>query len=105
MKIQNIYLILMGVGIIILTTIIALIKVKIGFCNEKYFNKLESKYGNIDRKRTIKLEVLYRYAISLEYIAIALFTRRLDITIIAIILVATITVILYYLVRKRYITI
>ncbi|HEB5000095.1 TPA: hypothetical protein R0E49_000605 [Clostridioides difficile] len=105
MKIQNIYLILMGVGIIILTTIISLIKVKIGFCSEKYFNKLKSIYGDIDRKRTIKLEVLYRYVTGFEYIAIGLFTKRLDITIIAIILVATITLILYYLVRKRYITI
>ncbi|HBG1280054.1 TPA: hypothetical protein KR431_003911, partial [Clostridioides difficile] len=55
MNFRNIYLILMGLGIIILTTIISLIEIKIGFCNEKYFNKLESKYGNIDRKRTIKL--------------------------------------------------
>ncbi|HBG8395939.1 TPA: hypothetical protein KRH08_003950, partial [Clostridioides difficile] len=54
---------------------------------------------------TIKLEVLYRYVTGFEYIAIGLFTKRLDITIIAIILVATITVILYYLVRKKYITI
>ncbi|MDY7756084.1 hypothetical protein [Clostridioides difficile] len=105
MNFRNIYLILMGLGIIILTTIISLIEIKIGFCNEKYFNKLESKYGNIDRKRTIKLEVLYRYVTGFEYIAIGLFTKRLDITIIAIILVAIITTILYYLVRKRYITI
>ncbi|MCJ0221969.1 hypothetical protein JY758_00030 [Clostridioides difficile] len=105
MKIQNIYLILMGVGIIILTTIIALIKVKIGFCSEKYFSKLKSIYGDIDRKRTIKLEVLYRYVISLEYIAIALFTRRLDITIISMIIAAIITTALYYLIRKKYITI
>ncbi|WP_131039832.1 hypothetical protein [Clostridioides difficile] len=105
MNFRNIYLILMGLGIIILTTIISLIEIKIGFCNEKYFNKLESIYGNIDKKKTVKLEVLYRYVTGLEYIAIGLFTRRLDITIIAIILVATITVILYYLVRKRYITI
>ncbi|UWD47704.1 hypothetical protein NYR90_14275 [Clostridioides difficile] len=104
MKIQNIYLIFMGVGIIILTTIISLIKVKIGFCSEKYFNKLESIYGNIDRKRTIKLEVLYRYAMGLEYIAIALFTRRLDITIVEMILTAIITTMLYYLIRKKYVT-
>ncbi|HFL3863088.1 TPA: hypothetical protein ACG3R7_000237 [Clostridioides difficile] len=104
MNFRNIYLILMGLGIIILTTIISLIEIKIGFCNEKYFNKLESKYGNIDRKRTIKLEVLYRYAISLEYITIALFTRRLDITIIAMIIAVIITTALYYLIRKKYIT-
>ncbi|MDV9742511.1 hypothetical protein RHI49_20290 [Clostridioides difficile] len=72
MNFRNIYLILMGLGIIILTTIISLIEIKIGFCNEKYFNKLESKYGNIDRKRTIKLEVLYRYVTGFEYIAIGI---------------------------------
>lgn len=105
MKTQNIYLMFLGIGIIIATTIISLIKVKIGFYSEKYFNKLELIYGDIDRKRTIKLEVLYRYAISLEYIAIGLFTRRLDITIIAMILAAIITTTLYYLIRKRYITV
>ncbi|HFH0185096.1 TPA: hypothetical protein ACGI7I_003428 [Clostridioides difficile] len=105
MKTQNIFLILIGVGIIILTTIIALIKVKIGFCSEKYFNKLKSIYGDIDKKKTVKLEVLYRYVTGLEYIAIALFTRRLDITIISMIIAAIITTALYYLIRKKYITI
>ncbi|MBY2478934.1 hypothetical protein KWV16_18885 [Clostridioides difficile] len=105
MNLGNINLILIGIGIIILTTIIALIKHKIGFCSDEYLDKLELKYGNIDRKRTVKLEVLYRYTISLEYIAIGLFTRRLDITIIAMILAAIITTMLYYLIRKRYIVI
>ncbi|MCM0744964.1 hypothetical protein NB459_06435 [Clostridioides difficile] len=100
MNFENINLILIGVGIIVLTIIISLIKPKTSFCSEKYFNKLESMYGNIDRKRTVKLEVLYRYVIGFEYIAIGL----LDITIIAIILIVIITAILYYLIRKRYIT-
>ncbi|MCC0654192.1 hypothetical protein [Clostridioides sp. ES-S-0001-03] len=101
MNFGNINLILIGVGIIVLTTIISLIKPKTSFCSEKYFNKLESMYGNIDRKRTVKLELLYRYVIGFEYIAIGL----LDITIIAIILIVIITAILYYLIRKRYIVI
>ncbi|MCW0761902.1 hypothetical protein OKR31_14340 [Clostridioides difficile] len=101
MNFGNINLILIGLGIIVLTTIISLIKPKTRFCSEKYFNKLESMYGNIDRKRTVKLEVLYRYVIGFEYIAIGL----LDITIIAIILIVIITAILYYLIRKRYIVI
>ncbi|MDN9379185.1 hypothetical protein KLL03_03930 [Clostridioides difficile] len=105
MNFGNINLIIIGVGIIILTTIISLIKPKISFCSEKYFNKLESIYGNIDKKKTVKLELLYRYVTGLEYIAIGLFTRRLDITIITIILVSTITTALYYLIRKKYITI
>ncbi|NJJ37300.1 hypothetical protein GSQ52_18510 [Clostridioides difficile] len=91
MKLWNTYLILIGIGIIILTTIISLIKPKTSFCSEKYFNKLESMYRNIDRKRTVKLEVLSRYVMGLEYIVIGLFTRKLDITIIAMILIAIIT--------------
>ncbi|MGX9756514.1 hypothetical protein ACWYRQ_09555 [Clostridioides difficile] len=105
MNFGNINLIIMGAVVIIGTTIIHLIKPKTSFCNEKYFNKLESAYGNIDRRRAVKLEVLYRYVIGLEYIAIGLFTRRLDITILVIILVGIITVIFYYLIRKKYITI
>ncbi|MCC0702649.1 hypothetical protein IC213_06115 [Clostridioides sp. ES-S-0049-02] len=105
MNFGNINLILIGVGIIILTTIISLIKPKTSFCSEKYFNKLESTYGNIDRKRTVKLEILSRYVMGLEYIAIGLFTRKLDITIIAMIIAAIITTALYYLVRKKYIAI
>ncbi|MFL8801226.1 MULTISPECIES: hypothetical protein [unclassified Clostridioides] len=91
MKLCNTYLILIGIGIIILTTIISLIKPKTSFCSEKYFNKLESMYGNIYRKRIVKLEVLSRYVMGLEYIVIGLFTRKLDITIIAMILIAIIT--------------
>ncbi|HBG2232752.1 TPA: hypothetical protein KPK00_003760, partial [Clostridioides difficile] len=71
---------------------------------KKYFNKLESIYGDIDREKVVKLEIFYQYLIGLEYIAIGLFTRRLDITILAIILVAIITTALYYLIRKKYIT-
>lgn len=103
MDFGNLYLVLIGIAVIIVTTIRYLIKSKTNYCKKKYFNKLESIYGDIDRKRTIKLEVLYRYAISLEYIAIALFTRRLDITIIAMIIAVIITTALYYLIRKKYI--
>ncbi|HBF6943905.1 TPA: hypothetical protein KOU35_000334, partial [Clostridioides difficile] len=67
------------------------------------FNKLESIYGDIDREKVVKLEIFYQYLIGLEYIAIGLFTRRLDITILAIILVAIITGVFYYLIRKKYI--
>ncbi|UWD47098.1 hypothetical protein NYR90_11110 [Clostridioides difficile] len=105
MNFWNINLIIIGVVVIIGTTIIHLIKPKTSFCSERYFNKLESTYGNIDRKRIVKLEIFYRYVIGLEYIAIGLFTRRLDITILIIILVGIITVVFYYLIRKKYTTI
>lgn len=103
MDFGNINLILIGIIVIIGTTIIYLIKPKTAFCSKKYFNKLESIYGDIDREKVVKLEIFYQYLIGLEYIAIGLFTRRLDITILAIILVAIITGVFYYLIRKKYI--
>ncbi|HBG1591617.1 hypothetical protein KWV42_19330 [Clostridioides difficile] len=104
MDFGNLYLVLIGIAIIIVTTIRYLIKGKTNYCKKKYFNKLESIYGDIDREKVVKLEIFYQYLIGLEYIAIGLFTRRLDITILAIILVAIITTALYYLIRKKYIT-
>ncbi|KPI51920.1 hypothetical protein KW94_11410 [Clostridioides difficile] len=103
MSFSNINLILIGIGIIIGTTIRYLIKRKTSFCSERYFNKLESKYGNIDRKKTVKLDIFYSYLISFEYITMGLFIKKLENTIIVIIVVAIITTILYYLIRKRYI--
>ncbi|HBF4859502.1 TPA: hypothetical protein KOP35_003497 [Clostridioides difficile] len=105
MDFGNLYLVLIGIAIIIVTTIRYLIKGKTNYCKKKYFNKLESIYGDIDREKVVKLEIFYQYLIGLEYIAIGLFTRRLDITILTIILVAIITTALYYLIRKKYITI
>ncbi|EGT3682134.1 hypothetical protein [Clostridioides difficile] len=103
MDFGNLYLVLIGIAIIIVTTIRYLIKGKTNYCKKKYFNKLESIYGDIDREKVVKLEIFYQYLIGLEYIAIGLFTRRLDITILAIILVAIITGVFYYLIRKKYI--
>ncbi|HBF5726199.1 TPA: hypothetical protein KOR46_003782, partial [Clostridioides difficile] len=54
MDFGNINLILIGIIVIIGTTIIYLIKPKTDFCSKKYFNKLESIYGNIDKKKTVK---------------------------------------------------
>ncbi|WP_236880056.1 hypothetical protein, partial [Clostridioides difficile] len=76
MDFGNINLILIGIIVIIGTTIIYLIKPKTAFCSKKYFNKLESIYGNIDKKKTVKLEVLYRYVTGLEYIACHLSTSE-----------------------------
>ncbi|MDX5616344.1 hypothetical protein [Clostridioides difficile] len=104
MDFGNIYLVLIGIAVIIVTTIRYLIKGKTNICKKKYLDKLELKYGNIDREKVVKLEIFYQYLIGLEYIAIGLFTRRLDITILAIILVAIITGVFYYLIRKKYIT-
>lgn len=103
MDFGNLYLVLIGIAVIIVTTIRYLIKGKTNYCKKKYLDKLELKYGNIDREKIVKLEIFYQYLIGLEYIAIGLFTKRLDITILAIILSAIITGVFYYLIRKKYI--
>ncbi|EGT4599325.1 hypothetical protein DFW26_07660 [Clostridioides difficile] len=104
MDFGNLYLVLIGIAVIIVTTIRYLIKGKTNYCKKKDLDKLELKYGNIDREKVVKLEIFYQYLTGLEYIAIGLFTRRLDITILAIILSAIITGVFYYLIRKKYIT-
>ncbi|MDI6169545.1 hypothetical protein QJK48_19500, partial [Clostridioides difficile] len=70
MDFGNLYLVLIGIAIIIVTTIRYLIKGKTNYCKKKYFNKLESIYGDIDREKVVKLEIFYQYLIGLEYIAI-----------------------------------
>ncbi|HGM3509311.1 TPA: hypothetical protein ACKOR7_003924 [Clostridioides difficile] len=105
MNYWNTLLILIGTENIICTTIRYLIKHKTNFCSEKYFNKLESRYENIARKRTVKLEILYHYLIDLEYIIMGLLIKSSDAVMIAVILVSVITLVSYYLIRNKYITI
>lgn len=94
-----------GVTFAIATTIRYLIKSKTNYCNKKYLDKLELKYENIDRVKATKLEIFYHYLIALEYIAMGLLIRRLDTAIISVILVTIVTIISYYLIREKYITI
>lgn len=94
----------MGVIFTIGTTIRYLVKGKANYCKKKYLDKLELKYGNIDREKTIKLELFFNYLISLEYIIMGLLIRKFDTAIISVVLVSIITIISYYLVRKKYIT-
>ncbi|MGO1043622.1 hypothetical protein ACTPEO_12865 [Clostridioides difficile] len=77
MNTWNVFLILTGIGNIIGTTIRYLIKHKANYCNKKYLDKLELKYGNIDREKVFKLEIFYHYLIGLEYIIIGLLIRKL----------------------------
>lgn len=101
----NILLILIAIGNIVGTTIRYLIKHKTNYCSEKYLNKLELKYGNIDREKTMKLEIFYHYLIGLEYIMMGLLIKSSYIAMIAMILVSIITLVSYYLIRRRYIVI
>ncbi|HBG1690290.1 TPA: hypothetical protein KPH93_003523, partial [Clostridioides difficile] len=55
MDFGNIYLVLIGIAVIIVTTIRYLIKGKTNYCKKKYLDKLELKYGNIDREKVVKL--------------------------------------------------
>ncbi|MCC0636645.1 MULTISPECIES: hypothetical protein [unclassified Clostridioides] len=99
----NIIFLSYGVTFTIVVTVGYLIKGKTNYCKKKYLDKLELKYGNIDREKATKLEIFYHYLIGLEYIIMGLLTRRLDTAIISVILVSIITIISYYLIRKRYI--
>ncbi|EJA6379556.1 TPA: hypothetical protein KR400_003273, partial [Clostridioides difficile] len=51
--------------IVIGATIRYLIKHKVNYCNKKSLDKLELKYGNIDREKAVKLEIFYQYLIEL----------------------------------------
>ncbi|MCC0657819.1 MULTISPECIES: hypothetical protein [unclassified Clostridioides] len=99
----NIIFLSYGVTFTIVVTVGYLIKGKTNYCKKKYLDKLELKYGNIDREKATKLEIFYHYLIGLEYIIMGLLIRRLDTAIISVILVSIITIISYYLIRKRYI--
>ncbi|MGO0882612.1 hypothetical protein ACTPDI_07465 [Clostridioides difficile] len=104
MDFGNNILLSMGIIFTIGNTIRYLIKGKANYCKKKYLDKLELKYGNIDREKAIKLELFFNYLISLEYIIMGLLIKKFDTTIISIILVSIVTIISYYLVRKKYIT-
>ncbi|HBE9435088.1 Uncharacterised protein [Clostridioides difficile] len=104
MDFGNLYLVLIGIGVIIGTTIRYLIKRKTNYCKKKYLDKLELKYGNIDREKVVKLEIFYQYLIGIEDIAIGLLIKNSNTAIISIILVSIVTIISYYLIRKKYIT-
>ncbi|MCC0650830.1 hypothetical protein [Clostridioides sp. ZZV15-6598] len=104
MDFGNLYLVLIGIAVIIVTTIRYLIKRKANYCKKKYLDKLELKYGNIDRGKVVKLEIFYQYLIGLEYIIISLLIKNSDTAMTALILVAIITLVSYYLIRKKYIT-
>ncbi|MCC0640205.1 MULTISPECIES: hypothetical protein [unclassified Clostridioides] len=99
----NIIFLSYGVTFTIVVTVGYLIKGKTNYCKKKYLDKLELKYRNIDREKATKLEIFYHYLIGLEYIIMGLLIRRLDTAIISVILVSIITIISYYLIRKRYI--
>ncbi|MFL8711031.1 hypothetical protein Q3304_09700 [Clostridioides sp. GD02377] len=101
----NIIFLSYGVTFTIVVTVGYLIKGKTNYCKKKYLNKLELKYGNIDREKATKLEIFFQYLIGLEYIIMGLLIRRLDTVIISVILVSIITIISYYIIRKRYIVI
>ncbi|KPI46147.1 hypothetical protein C4097_02220 [Clostridioides difficile] len=101
----NIIFLSYGVTFTIVVTVGYLIKGKTNYCKKKYLNKLELKYGNIDREKATKLEIFFQYLIGLEYIIMGLLIRRLDTAIISVILVSIITIISYYIIRKRYIVI
>lgn len=105
MNFWNIIFLLIGIIFIIGNVIKGLTKHKFNYFNEKYFKKLEFKYGSINREKAVKLEMFFQYLIGLEYIIMGLLIKRLDTAIISLILVSTITIVSHCLIRKKYITI
>lgn len=105
MNFWNGLFLLFGIIFIIGNVIKGLAKHKFNYFRKKYFNKLELKYGKIDREKTIKLEMFYQYLIGLEYIIMGLLIKRLNTAIISLILVSIITIVSHCLIRKKYITI
>ncbi|NJI81718.1 hypothetical protein GSQ54_14915 [Clostridioides difficile] len=101
----NVIFLSYGVTFTIVVTIRYLIKGKTNYCKKKYLNKLELKYGNIDREKATKLEIFFQYLIGLEYILMGLLIRKFDTAIVSVILVSIVTIISYCLVRKKYIVI
>ncbi len=105
MNFWNGLFLLFGIIFIIGNVIKGLTKHKFNYFRESYFNKLELKYGSIDREKAIKLEMFYQYLMGLEYIIMGLLIRKFDTAIISVILVSIVTIISYYPIRKKYITV
>ncbi|WP_234702237.1 hypothetical protein [Clostridioides difficile] len=63
--------------IVIGTTIRYLIKHKVNYCNKKSLDKLELKYGNIDREKAVKLEIFYQYLIGFEDIEMSFLNNKI----------------------------
>ncbi|MCC0649033.1 hypothetical protein KGF50_12230 [Clostridioides sp. ZZV15-6598] len=103
MNFWNGLFLLFGIIFIIGDVIKGLTKHKFNYFTERYLNKLELKYGSIDREKTIKLEMFYQYLLGLEYIIMGLLIKRFDTAIISVILVSIVTIISYYLIRRKYI--
>lgn len=99
----NYVFICMGVVVIMGTILRRLSGKKNKFRNEKYFRKLELKYGYIDRGRTIKLDIFYNYLLGMAYVLIGLSIRDMISSIIVLIVTSVIMILVYYLLRKKYI--
>lgn len=94
-------MIAMGIGEIIGITVRRLT----GYRNKKYLSKLELKYGNIDTDRAIKYDFLCNYIHAGVLILLGLLIRDMMMAMTSIIVVAVLSVIGYYMFRKRYITV
>lgn len=99
MDFWNYIFICIGIGM----TIGTILRDISGFRSEKYFRKLELKYGCIDRKKTLKLDKIFNYILAIGYILIGILTRNMVISIIGLITVSIIITLGYYLIRKKYI--
>ena len=73
--------------------------------SEKYFNKLEKKFGNIDRAKIIKLDNIYTTVLGLIFIVTGLLIKDKDIALVCLISMIVGMLVLDYFIRKKYIVI
>jgi uncharacterized Tic20 family protein len=82
-----------------------LVRDKLNPYSEKYFDKLEKKYGNIDRAKVVKLDNMYTITLGLIFIVVGILVKDKDMALICLISMIIGMTTTYYLVRKKYIVI
>ncbi|CEO06693.1 Uncharacterised protein [[Clostridium] sordellii] len=78
------------------------IRSKVTSYYKNILEKLELKYGDIDRKKAIKLEKFYDYLTSGIFLFIGIFIRNCVFAFKTILLILIVNTIVYYLVRRKY---
>ena len=79
------------------------IRSKVTSYDKNILEKLELKYGDIDRKKAIKLEKFYDYLTSGTFLFMGIFIRNYVFAFRTTLLVLIVNTIVYYLFRRIYI--
>ena len=81
------------------------IRSKVTSYDKNILEKLELKYGDIDRKKAIKLEKFYDYLTSGTFLFMGIFIRNSVFAFRTTLLILIVNTIVYYLFRRIYILI